>query len=87
LFDMVGNVSEWCQDEALEDDGDDIKKGGRFFRGGHFWAMTRITRAAKRFAYLPETRLSMLGFRVARTLPDHVVGERPGQRLESNPRK
>ena len=77
LFDMHGNVAEWCldvygpyepgeqADPLGRDDGD-----FRVFRGGHHSALTRLLRSANRGAWIPETASDKIGFRV-------VMGEVP----------
>ena len=73
LYDMLGNVYEWCQDEQrsyssqaqrdpmLPDTG-----GGRVIRGGSWLAHARLCRAALRGADPPSFAGANLGFRFAR---------------------
>jgi formylglycine-generating enzyme required for sulfatase activity len=83
LFDTYGNVHEWCHDTYDGNDavsaivrtdvdlgGPDVRPGERLFRGGSYRSMTRLVRTAKRYSYPPNTNLSPLGFRIARTMPD-----------------
>lgn len=73
LFDMLGNVWEWCAEvfgaypSAAESSGDDIGLGSRRVgRGGSWLGLARDVRAAARRAYAPGARDVILGFRLAR---------------------
>ena len=80
LFDMQGNVNEWCQDKAaqydtehewIEDEeqsGRLINANARVLRGGSFNFRASEVRSAKRLTFQPDIRVSYYGFRVARTL-------------------
>ena len=81
LFDMHGNVSEWCQDwyalygnEKVVSDptgpasGDSIAPH-RVLRGGAFNLQPKCGRAADRYSNLPGYRDRNIGFRLARTYP------------------
>ncbi|MCP3915089.1 MAG: formylglycine-generating enzyme family protein, partial [bacterium] len=81
LYDMLGNVHEWCLDH-VEDVGDELlsnpayrdgawdpiclEGSRRVVRGGSWLVVARSLRAAFRLAYLPEARDVCLGFRLAR---------------------
>jgi formylglycine-generating enzyme required for sulfatase activity/tRNA A-37 threonylcarbamoyl transferase component Bud32 len=83
LFDVYGNVGEWCQDgyaapyerpagDGARADGEngirDIKDTqGRMLRGAAFDDHALSVRSASRFTYLPTNRDRSVGFRVART--------------------
>ena len=78
LFDVFGNVSEWCQDPALLFPGDQgvvrddehlrpLGKGTRVLRGGSFATVAENTRAAFRLNVAPNNRIPYNGFRIART--------------------
>lgn len=79
LFDMHGNVYEWCQDvwhdnyNGAPTDGSAWLSGGdssyRVLRGGSWYALGRHCRSASRYAYEPVARYSYFGFRI-------VVGAR-----------
>jgi formylglycine-generating enzyme required for sulfatase activity len=81
LYDMLGNVWEWCQDgmrnydaEAQTNPTGSLEAGAsRVLRGGSWFNGARYVRAAYRSAYRPDDRLDFIGFRCAR-----VRGE-PGQ--------
>jgi formylglycine-generating enzyme required for sulfatase activity/tRNA A-37 threonylcarbamoyl transferase component Bud32 len=83
LFDVYGNVAEWCQDvpatyrwgrrgEAIEDR--ELGAGAwaqplRTLRGGALTYPTTAVRSAARNANRPDNPLSTAGFRIARTMP------------------
>ena len=81
LYDMLGNVWEWCEDhwhgtyEGAPDDGSPWLAAGaayRVIRGGSWDFVARYVRAAVRFRSDPGDRSDFLGFRCARV---HVPGE------------
>ncbi len=67
LYDMLGNVDEWCQDHWPEKyDAEPNPEGTRrVIRGGSWLNFARDVRAAYRFHYEPSVRDSNLGFRLA----------------------
>ena len=83
LFDMLGNVYEWCQERALvyrphltEIINDDInilayisEINNRPLRGGSFSDQPESVRSANRLPYRPSYPLASSGFRPSRTLP------------------
>ena len=82
LFDMLGNVDEWCQERApdfepgegvLKDDINIylsiIDKHPRLLRGGTFLDQPAVVRSASRLEYQPSGRNDNFGFRLARTYP------------------
>ena len=74
LYDMHGNVWQWCQDwygdypqkDVIEPQGPDTGTR-RVLRGGSFFYQAFQLRSANRLAIVPTLRLDYLGFRVART--------------------
>ena len=85
LFDMLGNVLEWCADHFTEYEGKDLidppprklRGSSRVLRGGSWIRLARSVRAAQRFRFAPSFRDSGIGFRLAR-------GQEPGQWTESH---
>ncbi len=81
LFDMHGNVWEWCQDaygvyrkggDGKTTDSEGLtnipKVQSRVIRGGSFYNQASVVRSATRNFLMPSDRGDSVGFRVARTL-------------------
>jgi formylglycine-generating enzyme required for sulfatase activity len=75
LFDMHGNVEEWCQErswlaEAVEK-GDEVvlDEVPRMHRGGAFALLPTSMRSTKRNDFRPGEWHKNIGFRVVRTHP------------------
>lgn len=73
LYDLHGNVAEWCWDyygpldAGLAGDPAGPETGmQRVTRGGHWYYFARDCRSAARGAYWPESGDDLVGFRVAR---------------------
>jgi formylglycine-generating enzyme required for sulfatase activity len=89
LFDMLGNVYEWCLDAGQLFGGYEggsvvnpppSKTGSRrVIRGGGWSSYAGYVRVALRDAYAPDDRYDDLGFRLAR-------GQAPGRGAEPEPR-
>ena len=80
LFDMLGNVYEWCQEPALANEPDKgrlkddlnirlsiLDKHHHLQRGGAFYFRPDLVRSASRFKLRPSYRYVDIGFRLART--------------------
>ncbi len=78
LFDMHGNLCEWCLDRYEPDPGQrrfdpshfkNFRDDLRVHRGGSFGDFAVSTRSARRNANLPEIVYGIVGMRIVRTLP------------------
>src|ERR1700678_1089631 len=77
LFDMLGNVYEWCHDrQASYESGKSEPTSGeminaktnRIYRGGVFYDRPALVRSAFRDWNTPSYRIAGGGFRLARTI-------------------
>jgi len=81
LYDMHGNVYEWCLDcwhrnyEGAPVDGSpwmtSKDSDPRVLRGGSWYNKPRYCRAANRSRYTPNNRVNDIGFRVVVSIPTH----------------
>lgn len=74
LYDMIGNVWEWCQDwkgdyptGSVTDPIELYSGSGRVDRGGGWDSIVRGCRSANRSNDIPDSRINDLGFRLVRT--------------------
>ncbi|MHB9291384.1 putative Hercynine oxygenase [Hollandina sp. SP2] len=67
LYDMHGNVYEWCWDGYAVYGSTDWVPNRRIVRGGSWYSAPQYLRSANRVRMSPYTRTSYLGFRVVRT--------------------
>jgi formylglycine-generating enzyme required for sulfatase activity len=75
LFDMHGNVSEWCQDwygeygSDSETDPQGPKSGSaKVIRGGSWFGNAKNCRSASRFHWPPNSRSEFIGFRLVKEI-------------------
>ncbi len=75
LYDLSGNVWEWCRNKfkTPDDEGVDGSDDWRVLRGGSFYGLANLARAAYRSYFVPGSRYYDFGFRlvVVRRSPSH----------------
>ncbi len=83
LYDMLGNVEEWCSDywadsygsaDPVQDPPGPSKGSKRVIRGGSWYPTARSVRSAYRAWHEPGIRYDLLGFRLARGQAAQQVG-------------
>lgn len=96
LYDMHGNVREWCLDgftfypyDAVTDPIGSEKNEGRVARGGSYFDQAHKCRSAHRESPPPTARIDLIGFRVA-LIPgslDSATTENPSVSKQSAPQE
>jgi formylglycine-generating enzyme required for sulfatase activity len=69
LFDMHGNVWEWCADRFYAYDGSSVDSLNRNIRGGNWKLPYLDCRSASRYRLPPDSLGNICGFRIVRLLP------------------
>ena len=79
LYDMHGNVWEWCQDAWYDSYNNAPTDGSawesaesrvsRVLRGGSWLHLPQYARAADRYSHAPDYRYASIGFRVCGVVP------------------
>lgn len=66
IYDMSGNVMEWCEDTYQPyPNCSSVSGTGRVIRGGGWGTTSQYCRVACRFSREPDGRRSYIGFRLA----------------------
>src|SRR5207248_2878706 len=66
LYDMQGNVAEWCNDEKVPPERDASGKEARVNRGGSWWESADYCNLTWRSRWAPGSGYGHVGLRVAR---------------------
>jgi formylglycine-generating enzyme required for sulfatase activity len=69
LFDMHGNVWEWCADRFYAYDGSSVDSLNRNIRGGNWRVPYLDCRSASRYRLPPDSLGNICGFRIVRLIP------------------
>lgn len=72
LYDMHGNVFQWCEGQ------NEPNGTGRIMRGGRWDEEGRVCRAGFRYFAGPTARVNYIGFRLVRVLPSGLSMSSPG---------
>jgi formylglycine-generating enzyme required for sulfatase activity len=75
LYDMHGNISEWCQDwygeygpDSQTDPCGPKSGSGKVIRGGSWFSNAKNCRSASRFYWPPNSRSEFIGFRLVKEI-------------------
>ena len=92
LYDVYGNVWEWCQDGYKKYSKDNIvdpmgvENGSfRVLRGGSWFSAARYLRSASRYNYGPGLRHGDVGFRLCREKRDDCIQKSTQENLQKEP--
>jgi uncharacterized protein (TIGR02996 family) len=81
IYDVHGNVWEWCSDAYASEPGRAVTNGGRVVRGGAYYNYAAWCRSARRGSVGRSSRQGHVGFRVAADWPfTHASSEAPARR-------
>ncbi|MDR3250896.1 MAG: formylglycine-generating enzyme family protein [Tannerella sp.] len=82
LYDMHGNVLEWCDDwygEYISDPADISTGANRVLRGGSWNSIAQFCRSAVRFNYRPDHYDFYIGFRMASSIQSDSIAVKPAE--------